>query len=275
MPVGSVAAPPPVALPDPSTIPARSTVDRPDETSGPMVHIVYAVPSDSTDNHLDTNGVLENSIGSWMAWFYNATQGRKVRLDMVGNHVDITFVRMPHADADYMAQGWSQRTMIQSELQSMGIVKPGKVYLVYFEGGNNLTCADAPDNALGYSEQVAVAYLNGAVPGFAACNATPMAPQPFAYMALYREYTAIHELVHVFGAVSNFAPHAAPAGHVGDDKCDLMYQGPDNCGNGTVHVDSDHQDYFNPDGDLPNPLQFNLAKSPYLLPAPATFTPVQ
>ena len=51
----------PLALP-------RATTDRPDDASGPQVHVVYAIPLGGEDRQLDVNGVLAGSVNSWNTW---------------------------------------------------------------------------------------------------------------------------------------------------------------------------------------------------------------
>lgn len=253
----------------------RATTDRPDEVSGSMIHVIYATPSDGPDHHLDTNGVLENSIGAWQSWLSLITGGRRMNIDTAGGRTDITFATLPRTDATYLAKDSNKLPAIEQDLSSQGFITPGKKYLVYYEGSNNLTCGEssafttaANGSPIG---QVAIIYLNGVIPGFVPCGSVPMAAHPLSFLAGYQEYAAIHEIVHLLGGVSENAPHSSGSigdpHHVDDDSCDLMYYSSNPCFNGgLVTLDTDHQDYFNPNGPLP-PGTFNLAQSPFLLPA--------
>ena len=73
----------------------RATADRPDDRTGAQVHIVYAVPSDGTDNGLDTDGTLVDSIAVWERWFVDQTGDRLLRLDTYQGNADVTFLRLP------------------------------------------------------------------------------------------------------------------------------------------------------------------------------------
>src|SRR5256885_507384 len=77
----------------------RSTVDRPDEVSGPQVHGFYVVPSDLEDRALDTSGVIAASVSNWEVWLQAQTGGRDLRLDLFQGQPDVTFFRMPQTDA--------------------------------------------------------------------------------------------------------------------------------------------------------------------------------
>src|SRR5262245_10086307 len=71
----TVPPPAPTLTPTPTTTPtptpqplARHTEDLPDDLTGKQVRILYLVPSDGLDRNLDTNGVLNTSVGAWQKW---------------------------------------------------------------------------------------------------------------------------------------------------------------------------------------------------------------
>lgn len=244
----------------PPAPPNRSAIDQPDDVQGSQVHLIYAIPDDGADRALDLNGVLANSAGSFNNWLAEQTGGRRLRFDTAGGSLDISFARLPGTDAAYDAFGVRKRDNIQADLGQMGLLKPNKIYAVYYDGGNARTCADAPlPPAL--PGQVAVYYLRGAVPGFAPCDLSPFAPGPAA-AAGYPELTMLHELLHALGTVDERAPYAVGGGHVGLDPTDLMYAGP-RPWNPQV-LDFNKSNYYNPAG-LPGGV-FNLAESSYLTP---------
>ena len=51
----------------------RSTTDLADDFQGPQVHFMYVLPADGTDNQLDTNGVVEQSIVRVENWMLGQT----------------------------------------------------------------------------------------------------------------------------------------------------------------------------------------------------------
>lgn len=63
---------------------ARSTVDRPDDSPEPQIHVLYVLPSDRGDRELDTNGTLESSVAAFQRWLAGQTGGRVLRLDTSG-----------------------------------------------------------------------------------------------------------------------------------------------------------------------------------------------
>jgi nucleotide-binding universal stress UspA family protein len=77
----------------------RATGDMPDDRSGPQVHFLYVVPADGTDRQLDANGAMEQSINRIERWFEAQTRDQALRIDTYKGAPDITFVRMPHSDA--------------------------------------------------------------------------------------------------------------------------------------------------------------------------------
>src|SRR6478735_1151714 len=78
---------------------ARTATDKPDDFSGPQVHFMYIVPADGTDNQLDSNGMIEQSIARIQHWMLAQTGDQGLRVDTDHGVPDITFFRLPHTDA--------------------------------------------------------------------------------------------------------------------------------------------------------------------------------
>lgn len=118
----------------------RATEDRPDLTDRAQIHTIYFVPSDGTDNALDTDGTLENALAAMNQWFEIETGDRRMRLDTyVDKQVtrpDISFVRGLRTTAEYTSDEDGTFTAVTSELTQRGWnAYPGlKRYLVYYEG---------------------------------------------------------------------------------------------------------------------------------------------
>src|SRR5438876_116883 len=245
-------ASPPAALP-------RETSDRPDDHTGPQVHVVYAVPSDQTDASLDADGTIEASVNAIQAYLRGQTGGPGLKLDTSGGALDVTFVRLPRSDADYTAQP-AVAGGIAADLRQAGLADPNKVYAVYYEGS-----APGPDPALqlcgegGRTGQLAISVvilhdncgydLNSSRAGV-----------PGAI-----EFVVLHETLHAMGFVPDCAPHTTHDGHVDDSPQDLMAALlPD----GTPILDVNHDDYFQAN----HPGCLDLTQSRFLEGAGTTIT---
>ena len=251
----------------------RSFADQPDDNSDPQIHIVYAVPADGQDNRFDLGGIIANTTGSWNNWLGNQAGGRRLRIDTVNSDtIDVTFVRLPYTEAMLESYGTKKRDQIEITLGSVMELSDNKIYLVYYDGPNPRTCADAPHPPQ-LDGRVAVYYLHG-LEGtkYRPCtnltdtvNGMPFAASPTAAPG-YVDFSALHELLHAQGLVDFNAPDETLNGHVGSDANDLMYAGTQNWGcvepKGQCTLDVSRKNYYNPAG-LANGLK-NLADSVFL-----------
>src|SRR5947199_8562845 len=118
----------------------RSTTDMPDDLQGPQVHFMYVVPADGTDNQLDTNGLIEQSITRVENWMLGQTGNQGLRIDTYHGAPDITFFRMPHTNAQATSQyPWPIWT-IGSDLVAAGFRSTGRVYAVLYDGHSSWAC---------------------------------------------------------------------------------------------------------------------------------------
>jgi hypothetical protein len=227
------------ASPSVQTLP-RSTADRTDDVSGPQVHLVYAIPSDGTDRALDTNGVISGTVAVWEDWLASQTGGRILRLDTYQGADDITFVRLPQTDAELAGADPYIRDRIEADLETSGLIVPGKIYAVYYDGASTYACGGGawPPVLPGV---VAALYLHGAPPGAPPCDTNQFHARGEA--PGYLDFAMIHEIMHTLGFVPSCAPHFTLAGHVSDSPNDLLYAGPQNWYPMTLDVG--HDDYFN------------------------------
>lgn len=228
-----------VAPAGPATALDRATVDMPDDVSGAQVHLVYAIPADGTDRGLDTNGTIAGTVSVWETWLAAQTGGLGLRLDTYHSEDDITFVRLPQSDAEIASSGAYVRDRIEADLKADGLIVPGKIYAVYYDGSSTYACGGGawPPVLTGV---VAALYLHGAPPGAPACDTNRFAAageQPG-----YLDFAMLHELLHTLGFVPSCAPHFTLAGHVSDDSTDLMYAGP--LPWYPAKLDAGHDDYF-------------------------------
>jgi hypothetical protein len=180
----------------------RVTEDRPDIAVGSQAHAIYFVPSDATDQTLDTNGVLESSVQSMNAFLESQT-GRHIRLDTYSDRgearLDISFVRGELTAAEYAATG-DAFTAVTDELEARGWnADPSqKRYYVWYEGPAESAniCGTAFVNTIGTSyAQWTVVWL-GASPG---CGARDFGTA--AAGAGMSESILLHESTHNEGLV--------------------------------------------------------------------------
>jgi hypothetical protein len=269
--VGVGGSPTPVLTPTPTvpstpwppsdpSVPAageRSTTDRPDQVAGSLVHLVYVLPADATDRHLDTDGAIAGSFAAAQKWLADVG-GVRLRLDTYGGAPDISFHRLAVTDAQAAANGPFVRDLIESSLIGAGFDQPRKILLVYYDGVSTTACGGgAWPPAL--SGTVGALYLHGAPPGAPACASNPLATA--AGTAGYWEHSLVHESFHVMGFVPTCAPHQTLSGHVSDSPKDLMYAGPEPWT--PEAIDVGHDDYFR--ASVPGCP--DLADSPYLVAA--------
>jgi hypothetical protein len=234
--------------------PVRSATDRPDDISGPQVHVMYVLPRGAPDRALDTEVDIAYSVAAFQAWLTQAAR-LAFRLDLYQGVLDVTFFQVSRTDAEMQSFGAGVVSEIERQLAAAGQLQPTKRYLLYYDGGSTYACGGAawPPSVPG---QAAAMYLR-------ACQAAPLVRTPGAFPS-YWEFAALHDLVHTLGIVATGAPHhtAAYPGHVPEPQ-DLMYSGaaPWQIGNGTV-VDVNNDDYFGP---ALSPALPNLATSPFLV----------
>jgi hypothetical protein len=229
-----------------STSPAggsRLAADRPDDATGPQVHVMYVVPSDSDDRQLDVDGTLARSVASFHTWFSQHSNGLAFRFDTFEGALDITFHRLSRTNAQMIAFGAGVVTEIERELRNAGHINPNKLYIAYYDGGSTYACGGAawPPHVPG---QMAAMYLRG-TPGGMQCGAQQFVTSPTQFPR-YWEFAMLHDFVHVLGVVADNAPNhtAAYPAHV-PDRNDLMYAGPlPWIYDATTVVDVGGNDYF-------------------------------
>lgn len=220
---------------------ARKTQDQPDDTSDYQVHIIYAMSSEETDRHLDTNGKIATSVSAWQNWLCQQTNGKYLRLDTNKGELDLTFVKvgknLPSSE-------------LVAELKSSGFDNPQKVYAVYYEGLNNRGCG------LG-GNKYAARYLQGEgadVVGLH-CDLIPLAIDSSKPDA--GDILMLHEILHALGFMQTCAPHSTNQHHVSNNPYDILYQSgeipdaprPESIGEKTV-LDPNHTDYY--EANIPN-----------------------
>ncbi|MFN0074391.1 MAG: hypothetical protein ACKVVP_23160 [Chloroflexota bacterium] len=239
-------------------IATRAFADRSDDNSGYQVHVMYVLPSDGTDDHLDIDGTLTISVRAFQKWLASQTGSQRLRLDTYQGILDITFYRLGRTDAEIRSRNQFVRDQIQQDLQAAGFNHPRKLYAVYYGGSSNFSCGGGawPPALIG---NVAALYLRGEPPGAIPCNTNRFAQSENA--PGYLEFSMLHEIFHTVGVVPTCAPHHTLAGHVSEDPRDLMYAGPQPW-NPSI-LDVGHDDYYGHG----RPSCLDLAKSAFLDPS--------
>jgi hypothetical protein len=241
----------------------RSTTDLPDDVQGPQVHFVYVVPADGTDNQLDTNGVIEQSIARIENWLLGQTGNQGLRIDTHQGVPDITFFRLPHTNAQATSQyPWPIWT-IGSDLVAAGFNSPDKVYAAFYDGHSSWACGGAKSPAL---PLLGAMYLQGWPSGDQApCHAWGTGTDKPGYF----DMGILHEILHAIGFSPHCSRHPSQDGygdHVDDSPTDILYA-PDAKSPAPWDVlhavlDYNHDDYYR--ANIPGCP--DLSNNPYLTP---------
>jgi len=200
----------------------RSTLDRPDDSNLPQVHLIYMIPANGTDRGLDTNGSIRTAVESISNWFTQESGGLKLRWDTYGGDLDITFHRLSASEQLITAFGAFVRDLLEASLRSEGLIRPNKQYIAISDGGSTYACGGGawPPVLEGV---VSALYLNGTPPGATPCNSNTLGAS--ATSPQYFEFAMIHELFHSFGLTAVCSPNHHLSGHVSDATNDLMWSG--------------------------------------------------
>ena len=242
---------PPFA-PGPTT--ERATADRPDDSPLPQTHVVYFVPADTPDDHLDTNGSITGTLALARTWMESQADGSYVRTDLYQGKPDVTFFRSSSTAAELGTNSSAILKNVKAELQQAGFMAPHKTYVAYYAADLG-TDREDPSTTGKSSGAYAVITFNQ-------CN--PCSGEVYRRgMSLKTGLTYVHETLHSWGFVPDCAPHHAGS-HVADDEDDLM-----SAGGVSRYLDRGHDDYYKTgrDGCL------DLARSPLMEPLPADVLP--
>jgi len=196
-----------------------SAADRlPDATAAYAVHVIYVRPPGAPDRFAAMAPRIVGDVAAFDAWWRREDPARTPRFDLfptpagcgsVFGALDITHVQLPRSVGGSTTAFQEIRLQLSSEA---GLNEPEKAYLAYFDGatgqsGNARVCGQgAPAGGFGLPG-LAVVYLDS-------CGADAG--------DTLRPVVAVHELVHVFGAVDRSAPSSCQSGHVCDFGQDLM-----------------------------------------------------
>lgn len=231
------------AAPAPASTPApwcgtASSVDRlPDATPGYAFHVLYVRPPGAADRLGELAPRFVGDAAAIEAWWRGDDSTRSPRFDLFAapgctspfGPLDITSVQLPRG----IASAESGLSDIRSMVVELGFREAEKAYLVYYDGpsgqtGDERICGAGA--APSFSRPgIAVVFLDS-------CTAVES--------DLLRPVVAVHELVHVLGAVTTSAPHHCERGHVCDFDLDLMRAFLSGVDLESLVLDSGRDDYY-------------------------------
>ena len=215
-----------------------SAVDRlPDATSAYAVHVAYVRPASSPDRFSLFAPRIVGDTAAFDAWWRGQDSTRTPRFDLFPapgctssfGALDISSIQLPRTVTNIN----SAFQELRLQMSDLGFNEDEKAYLVYYDGptgqvGEDHVCGQGARTSGFDLPGLAVVYLDS-------CDAERDSLRPVV---------ALHELIHVFGAVERQAPNACRSGHVCDFGLDLMtavLTGEEL----EAHVlDSGHNDYY-------------------------------
>ncbi|MGZ8782458.1 MAG: hypothetical protein ACXWZB_03060 [Gaiellaceae bacterium] len=214
---GVAAAPAQASTPIPWCGTDSGAADRvPDATPGFSVHVAYVRAPGTTDRFAELAPRIVGDVTAFDAWWRGQDPTRMPRFDLFPapgcasafGSLDLTNLQVPQGIGGI--DGAFQ--LLREQLATSGLDEPEKVYLVYYDGptgqsGNERVCGQGARPRNASVPGLAIVYLDS-------CGADSD--------DLLRPVVAVHELLHVFGAVSSAAPSACQGGHVCDFPLDLM-----------------------------------------------------
>ena len=223
-----------------------SAVDRlPDATPGYAVHVLYVRAPGSANRLAELAPRFVGDAASIETWWRGDDATRSPRFDFFVapectspfGTLDITSLELqrPLASID------GAFAELRATLFELGFRQAEKAYLVYFDGptgqsGNERICGQGAAPSFSRSG-IAVVYLDS-------CSADTS--------DTLRPVVAVHELVHVLGAVSPSAPHHCERGHVCDFPQDLMQAFLSSSELESLQLDSGRDDYYGHGGSWPD-----------------------
>ena len=197
---------------------SSSAIDRlPDATSAYAVHVAYVRPASAPDRFAALAPRIVGDTAAFDTWWRREDATRTPRFDLFPapgcatsfGALDISNVQLPRTVSNINSAFQELRLQLSSEI---GFNEREKAYLIYYDGptgqvGEDHVCGQGA-RASGFDlPGLAVVYLDS-------CDAD--------VGDSLRPVVAVHELVHVFGAVDRAAPNSCRSGHVCDFGLDLM-----------------------------------------------------
>jgi hypothetical protein len=222
----------------------------PEAVSGPQVHVVYAIPADGGERFAEAAPKLVTDLEHIVRWWRANDPSRQPRFDLFRfpgacenelGTLDLTLARLPAAATAY-APTTTRFGALRRDLGASGFGDFAKKYLVYYDGPVEPddicgTASGAPD--FGGSTSVGVVWLRARGPCGSLGNGD------------YAAVTAVHELLHVLGALPGPSgggrpPHPCPGddGHVCDSAVDILAPFGRSNALGDYVLDAGRDDYY-------------------------------
>lgn len=235
-----------LGLPAIDNVPGRATSDRPDEVTGPQVHLVYVLAADSPDQRLDIDGTLHTAISTANDWLF-ANGGKRLRLDTYKGKADVTFVRLARSQAEWWLDDAGNRCSncpepraVFDAVAATGVLSPGKVNVIVSAINPSpntwvqpVPCAISDPRSLAAFVAVDITPMSAR---FGSCGVPVATTVPDSTNSL--GLLMIHEIFHVLGGIDPAAPNFDMF-HIGGDTTDLM-----GGSTGTVRLDPGRDDYW-------------------------------
>lgn len=212
----------------------------PDALGGQQIHVVYAVPADGPERFVAAANGIATDLATIDAWWRREDPTRTIRFDTFAfpgcsglGQLDISFIRLPQPAASYASLSGRFGRLITDLLPTYAL--SGKKYLVYLdaaiEGAN--VCGQSSIGQAQSGPTFAFVYL-----GVPRCGTLGGGS--------YTASTAVHELVHAFGAVAVGAPsRCSDSAHTCDNGSDLLHpNGSEDNPIETIFLDIGRNDYY-------------------------------
>ena len=245
-------------------------VDRPDDFSGPQIHLYLAQPLDAQRRY-DTIGYLSAAVQDGQRWLAARThRGRAFRIDTYQGRPDVTTLLLNRTTADMQELNFPETIFDTpilrdgSTLADLGYRDTNKLHYVFINAPPALTSADGSP---GNGPCGVAAPIDGVAVTF---SGRPFLPEHGNAFCGRETLIFLHEVFHLLGAVDPEAPHEDGTSHIelvsfGEDegsfdedgnrlgyddelpkRKDLMQPGAGYTYDGELDIGSDDY-YFHPD----------------------------
>jgi hypothetical protein len=219
-------------------VPVQNSLDTPDDSGTPSVHVLYLQGSDSnTADAANKQAQIRNDVTAFDDWMSGET-GYRVNLDRKNGQLEVSTWQLANQTQAQLATWLNDPngTMLLQLLDDGWANPYGRRQLIYLDTTN----APNPDVCGVTTGQFATVFTSSC--NVLQLNGTTTSSQ--VGTSYNTAQVALHELFHSFGAVPTCAPHrySSSSSHV-TDLTDLMYPaiGTDK------HVDVGRDDYWHVD----------------------------
>ena len=182
--------------------------DRPDDFSGPQIHVYHAVPRDAAGSH-DMIGYISAEVQDAQRWLAKRTdQGRAFRIDTYQGRPDVTTLPLAVTTAEMQAYNQPGSVFDAPILPGGGSLReleqhnPDNLHVVFIEAPP-YNSADSPGSICG-----------AASPSSGVATVVVDRNSRHSDCRTLFSLTFLHEVFHLLGAVHPDAPHYSDGSHV-------------------------------------------------------------